>query len=157
MATVKEIDAQIFEGNACIKRLYEQINPCQSHIEQLQKECESVEAQEKETFIDIWLQKHFGIASQKEAQTKSIFIVFDKDANFIKTVTTGYGERFLYVSPVEDEDTFEHWLRENRLYAHRASSFCDRNLEWYDLPFKEQLESLCWKFDVNGKLKGTLW
>ena len=51
----------------------------------------------------------------------------------------------------------EHWLRENKLYAHRASSFCDRNRNWYNLSFKEQLENLCWEFDKNGKLKKTQW
>ena len=66
-------------------------------------------------------------------------------------------DRFHYVSPSEDKDTMEHWLRENKLYAHRASSFCDRNRNWYDLSFKEQLENLCWEFDKNGKLKKTQW
>ena len=51
----------------------------------------------------------------------------------------------------------EYWLRENKLYAHRASSFCDRNRNWYNLSFKEQLENLCWEFDKNGKLKKTQW
>ena len=111
----------------------------------------------KKKIFDNWLNEHFGIQNQEEARQKSIFIVFDKNANFVKTVTTGYGEEFHYVSPVEDEDTMEYWLRKNKLYAHRASSFCDRNRNWYDLSFKAQLENLCWEFDKNGKLKKTQW
>lgn len=72
-------------------------------------------------------------------------------------VTTGYDEEFHYVSPVEDEDTMEHWLRENKLYAHRASSFCDRNRSWYSLPLKEQLKNIGWDFDETGKLIKTQW
>lgn len=60
-------------------------------------------------------------------------------------------------SPVEDEDTMEHWLRENKLYAHRASSFCDRNRSWYSLPLKEQLKNIGWDFDETGKLIKTQW
>ena len=86
-----------------------------------------------------------------------IYIVFDENGNFVKTVTTGYDEEFHYVSPVEDEDTMEHWLRENKLYAHRASSFCDRNRSWYSLPLKEQLKNIGWDFDETGKLIKTQW
>ena len=46
----------------------------------------------------------------------------------------------------------EYWLKKNKLYAHSASSFCDRNYAWYQKSFKEQLENLCWEFDKNGKL-----
>ena len=157
MNTTKEIDVQIFKENEQIKQLYEQIAQCQSRIEQLQKERKSVAEPEKEAFINAWLQKHFGIESQKAARSKSIFIIFNKNADFVQTVTTGCGEVFHYVSPVADKDTLEHWLRKNRLYAHRAASFCDRNREWYDLPFKEQLKSLCWEFDASGTLKSTDW
>lgn len=157
MNTTKEIDVQIFKENEHIKQLYEQIDQRRAHIEQLRKERESVDVQKKEAFIDSWFQEHFGIESQREAQSKSIFIIFNKNADFIQTVATGYGKKFPYVSPVEDADTLEHWLCENGLYAHRAASFCDRNREWYDLPFKEQLKSLSWEFDADGNLKGTLW
>lgn len=155
MRTVKEIDKQIQKEHDYIVQLYAQINAYEQSIKHLKAERQVAEKNEDELFIDSWFNKHFGISSQKEARQKSIFIVFDKNANFVKTITTGYGEEFHYVSPSEDEDTMEHWLKENDLYAHRASSFCDRNRNWYDLSFKEQLESLCWKFDKNGKLKKT--
>lgn len=63
----------------------------------------------------------------------------------------------LYAQINSYEQSMEHWLRKNKLYAHRASSFCDRNRSWYDLSFKKQLENLCWEFDKNGKLKKTQW
>lgn len=153
MRTVKEIDNQIQKEHDYIVQLYAQINSYEHSIEHLKAERQTAEKKENEMFIDNWLNEHFGISSQKEARQKSIFIVFDKNANFVKTITTGYGEEFHYVNPSEDKDTMEHWLRENKLYAHRASSFCDRNRSWYDLSFKEQLENLCWEFDKNGKLK----
>lgn len=157
MRTIKEIDENIVKEYSYMNQLYAQINSCEQSIKQLKAEREDVKKEEEKLFIDHWLNEHFGISSQKEARQKSIFIVFDKNANFVKTVTTGHGEEFLYVSPVEDEDTMEHWLRKNRLYAHRASSFCDRNRSWYDLSFKEQLENLCWEFGENGKLIKTQW
>ena len=146
MRTVKEIDKQIQKTNDCIVQLYAQINSYEQSVKHLKAERQDVEKKENEMFIDNWLSEHFGIQNQE-----------DKNANFVKTIATGYGEEFHYVSPSEDKDTMEHWLRENKLYAHRASSFCDRNRNWYDLSFKEQLENLCWEFDKNGKLKKTQW
>ena len=105
-------------------------------------EQENSKMKKENQFIDNWLNKHFGISNQKEAREKAIFIVFDNYANFVKIITTDYGN---------------NWLKSNKLYAHRASSFCGRNRDWYDLSFKEQLESLCWEFDKNGKLKNTKW
>lgn len=157
MRTVKEIDKQIKKEQDCVNQLYAQIISYEKSIERLKEEKESAEKEEAELFVDNWLNEHFGIPDQKEARQKSIFIVFDENANFVKTVTVGYEEEFRYVSPVEDEDTMEHWLRENKLYAHRASSFCDRNRNWYNLSFREQLENLCWEFDKNGKLSRTEW
>ena len=157
MRTIKEIDEDIVKEYSYMNQLYAQINSYEQSIKHLKAERENVKKEEEKLFIDNWLNEHFGISSQKEARQKSIFIVFDKNANFVKTVTTGHGEEFLYVSPVEDEDTMEHWLRKNKLYEHRASSFCDRNRSWYDLSFKEQLENMCWEFGENGKLKKTQW
>ena len=120
-------------------------------------EQENSKMKKENQFIDNWLNKHFGISNQKEAREKAIFIFFYNYANFVKIITTDYGNNFHFISPVEDEYTMEHWLKSNKLYAHRASSFCGRNRDWYDLSFKEQLESLCWEFDKNGKLKNTKW
>ena len=136
MRTVKEIDKQIQKTNDYIVQLYAQINSYEQSVKHLKAERQDVEKKENEMFIDNWLSEHFGIQNQEEARQKSIFIVFDKNANFVKTIATGYGEESRYVSPSEDKDTMEHWLRENKLYAHRASSFCDRNRNWYDLSFK---------------------
>lgn len=111
MRTVKEIDKQIQKEHDCIVQLYAQINSYEQSVEYLKAERQDAEKKENEMFIDNWLNEHFGIQNQKEARQKSIFIVFDKNANFVKTVTTGYGEEFHYVSPVEDEDTMEYWLR----------------------------------------------
>lgn len=91
-----------------------------------------------------------------ESLKNSIFIVFDQNANFVKTVSVGYGQKFEYTSPADEEDTLEHWLRKNKLYAHRASSFCNRNEEWYKWSLKKQLENLGWKFS-GGKLSETEW
>lgn len=157
MRTVKEIDKQIQKEHDYIVQLYAQINSYEQSMEHLKAERQAAEKEENEMFIDNWLNEHFGIQNQKEARQKSIFIVFDKNANFIKTVTVGYGEEFHYVSPVEYEDTMEHWLRKNKLYAHIASSFCDGNRSWYDLSFKEQLKNLGWEFDKNGKIKKAQW
>lgn len=111
MKTVKEIDKQIQKEHDYIVQLYAQINSYEQSVEHLKAERQDAEKKENEMFIDNWLNEHFGIQNQKEARQKSIFIVFDKNANFVKTVTTGYGEDFRYVSPVEDEDTMEYWLR----------------------------------------------
>ena len=98
-------------------------------MEHLKAERQDVEKKENKMFIDNWLNEHFGIQNQEEARQKSIFIVFDKNANFVKTVTTGYGEEFHYVSPVEDEDTMEYWLRKNKLYAHAADGIGTENID----------------------------
>ena len=157
MRTVKEIDEQMQKEHDCMVQMYAQINAYEKSIERLKAEREVVKKEEDKLFVDNWLNEHFAIKSQDEARKKSIFIVFDKNAKFLHTVTVGIGEDFHYVSPVEDEDTLEHWLRKNKLYAHRASSFCDRNRNWYSMSFREQLENLCWEFDKNGKLKKTQW
>ena len=157
MRTIKEIDEQIIKEYGYINQLYTQIDAHEKSIKLLKEEKEEVKKKEEEQFIDNWMNEHFGIPNQKEARQKSIFIVFDKYGKFIKTVTTGYGEEFHYDGPEEDKDTLEHWLKENKLYAHRASSFCDRSKSWYELSFKEQLKNLSWEFDENGKLKKTQW
>ena len=100
---------------------------------------------------------NFGILNQKEARQKSYLIVLIRMLILLKLLQRDMEKNSFYVSPVEDKDTMEYWLRKNKLYAHRASSFCDRNRSWYDLSFKEQLENLCWEFDKNGKLKKTQW
>lgn len=115
MRTVKEIDKQIQKENDYIVQLYAQINSYEQSVEHLKAERQDVEKKENKMFIDNWLNEHFGIQNQEEARQKSIFIVFDKNANFVKTVTTGYGEEFHYVSPVEDEDTMEYWLRKKQI------------------------------------------
>lgn len=132
-------------------------NPQEDHREEDYSTKQAAKKKEDELFIDNWLNEHFGILNQKEAKQKSIFIVFDKNGNFVKTVTTGYGEEFHYVSPAEDNCTMEYWLRKNKLYAHKASSFCGRNRSWYNLSLKEQLENLCWEFDESGKVRKTQW
>lgn len=157
MKTVQEIEEQLREERDHVSQLYAQVSVCEKHMEQLKSEIEIAKNEDEQSFIDEWLRNHFGIASQAAARKKSLFIVFDKKADFIKTVATGYGEKFQYVSPAENEDTLEHWLRDNRLYAHRAASFCGRDRSWYDLSLKEQLESLEWCFDENGMLESTQW
>ena len=140
----------------CITRLYAALSDHQKAIESLKKEYLASQDAEHENDIDTWLKSTFGIPSQKEALKNSIFIVFDQNANFVKTVSIGYGQEFEYTSPAEEEDTLEHWLRKNKLYAHRASSFCNRNEEWYKWSLKKQLENLGWKFS-GGKLSETEW
>ena len=144
MRTVKEIDKQIQEEHDYMVKLYAQINAYEESMERLKKERKVAEEDELKTYIDNWLNEKFGIENKKEA-------------NFVKTITTVYGEEFHYVSPAEDKDTMEHWLKKNKLYAHRASSFCDGNYAWYQKSFKEQLGNLCWEFDKNGKLCKTQW
>ena len=84
--------------------------------------------------------------------------MFDEYGKFVKTVTTGYGEAFPYIDPVEDEDTLEHWLSK-KISCMRtgASSFCDRNPDWYKKTFKDQLENLAMGVLQNGKLSKTQW
>lgn len=157
MRTVKELDLQIQKEHDAIVQLYAQIEAHENSMKRLEAEKDVAKEVEEQNFIDDWLNEHFGIPSQMAARQKSIFIVFDKNANFVKTITTGAGEDFLYEGPADDEDTLEYWLKENKLYAHRASSFCERNRSWYDLSLKEQLEKLCWEFDSTGKLRKTQW
>ena len=157
MNNVKELDLQIQKEHDIIVQLYAQIEAHENSIKRLKAEKDVAKEVEDKKFIDNWLNEHFGIPSQMAARQKSIFIVFYKNANFVKTIATGAGEAFLYAGPADDEDTLEYWLKENKLYAHRASSFCERNRSWYDLSLKEQLENLCWEFDSTGKLRKTQW
>ena len=156
MRTVKEIDKQIQIEHDYMVKLYAQINACEESIEHLKRERQKAENEEINNYIDNWLNEKFGIKSQKEARS-NVFIVFDKEGNFVKTVKCGLGEEFRYVSPAEEEGTLEYWLKKSKLYAHNASSFCDRGMKWYQMTFKEQLENLCWEFDKNGKLFKTQW
>lgn len=157
MRTVEEIDKQLQEESDYLRQLYSQIKRYAESIARLKKERQKAEEYEQKSYIDNWLNEKFGIKNQIEARKKSIFIVFDKEGNFVQTVTTGCGEEFQYVSPAENKDTLEYWLKKNKLYAHRASSFCNRNYAWYQKSFKEQLENLCWEFDKNGKLFKAQW
>lgn len=157
MRTVKEINEQIQKEQDYMAQLYTQINVINERIECLHNERMFAQKEELGTYIDNWLNEKFGIKNQIEARMKSIYIVFDKEANFIKTVICGYGEEFHYVSSAKDKDTLEYWLKQNKLYAHRASSFCDRHYAWYQMSFKEQLEFLLWDFDENGNLFKTQW
>lgn len=157
MKTVKEIDEQLKKEHDYMTQLYAQIKTYEMSISHLKRERKIAEKEESKTYIDNWLNKKFGIKNQTEARLKALFIVFDKEANFVKTIKCGYGEEFRCVSPVEDKDTMENWLKKNKLYAQRASSFCDRERTWYQKSFKEQLEDLCWEFDKNGKLSKTQW
>lgn len=157
MKTVKEIDEQLKKEHDYMTQLYAQIKAYEMSISHLKRERKIAEKEESNTYIDNWLNKKFGIKNQTEARLKTLFIVFDKEANFVKTIKCGYRGEFRYVSPVEDKDTMENWLKKNKLYAQRASSFCGRERTWYQKSFKEQLEDLCWEFDINGKLSKTQW
>lgn len=157
MRTTKEINEQLQRENRQIAELSAQIKSLEQNVECLKEEHKAAEEQEHKEYIDNWLNEKFGIKTQEDARKKSIFIVFDKEANFVQTITCGPGEQFHYVSPAEDKDTMEHWLKKNKLYAHRASSFCDRNYAWYQKSLKEQLENLCWEFNKNGRLCKTAW
>ena len=97
MRTVKEIDKQIQKTNDYIVQLYAQINSYEQSVKHLKAERQDVEKKENEMFIDNWLSEHFGIQNQEEARQKSIFIVFDKNAYFVKTIATGYGEESRYL------------------------------------------------------------
>lgn len=93
MRTIKEIDEEIVREYGYMNQLYTQINSYEQSIKHLKAEREDAKKEEEKQFIDNWLNEHFGILNQKEARQKSIFIVFDKNANFVKTITTGYGGR----------------------------------------------------------------
>lgn len=157
MRTEENIIEEISAEQRYINKLCYQIEKHKKIIKQLETDRQNAEKEKLNIYIDNWLNDKFGIKNQEEARRKSIFIVFDRDANFIKTVICGYGEEFHYVTPAEDKDTLEYWLKKNKLYAQRASSFCDRNYKWYNISFKEQLENLCWKFDKNGRVSGGQW
>lgn len=157
MNSVKEIENQLEAERKHLVDLYEQVKASEERIAHLAEEHKAVEEEGLQAYVDHWLQKKFGIQNQTEARMKTIFLVFDKEANFVQTVTCGLGEDFHYVSPAEEEDTMEHWLKEKGLYAHRASSFCGRNGTWYQKSFREQLENLGWEFDAAGKLANTQW
>lgn len=155
---VEKINEQIRKENEAIAKLYSQIWKHQEAIARLESERESMLSVLTDSEIDNWLNEHFGISSQKEARSKSMFIVFDKKANFVRAVVTGLGAEFRYVSSSEeDEDTLDHWLRENKLYAENTSSFCGRDRAWYDCSLKAQLENLGWEFDEAGQLTNTAW
>ena len=103
-----------------VTKLYAQINTYEQNINCLKTELSAVYKEETKYFIDKWLKEKFGIENQKEAREKSIFIVFDKSGNFIKTVTTGNVEEFRYVSSIEDNNTLlmcSKWKGEEIMYT----------------------------------------
>lgn len=154
MRTVKEIEEQIQKEREYITQLYIQISAHEQSMKSLEKEEKMAKKEEEQMSIDNWFNEHFGIPNQKEAIQKPLFIVFNEDADFIKTITIENDKHYVNL----DENTVEHWLRKNKLYAHRASSFCNRDKYWYDyLSLKEQLRDLGWEFEDNGKLKKTQW
>lgn len=155
MRTALEIKKQIQEESEILDKLYTRIHFYEKDIESLKRKYKKAEERERNCFVDEWLKATFGIQDQKEARDGR-YIVFDKDARFIKTVACGHGEEFHRVGPSSEKGTLEHWLKKNKLYAHCASSFCDRSREWYDMSFKEQLESLSWEFN-GGRIVKTQW
>lgn len=144
-----ELKRKIKEETENVQSMYAQIIEKERFIQNLNKELEMVEEQELMVFIDNWLKNHFGIKNQEEAR-ENMYIVFDNKGNFMKTVTCGYNKDFHYVSPSSDKETLEHWLKKNKLYAHCASSFCNRNRDWYNQSFVKQLENLGWDFNRSG-------
>ncbi|MGN0513063.1 MAG: hypothetical protein ACI4GD_02200 [Lachnospiraceae bacterium] len=154
--SVAEIDRQIQEEHDHMIQLYAQIHAYETSIEHLNQERKVAEAEELNSYIDNWLNQKFGIKSQKDARN-GMYIVFDSEANYIRTVACGRGKEFHYISPADNEGSFAYWLRKYTFYAHSASSFCGRSYTWYQKSFKEQLESLCWEFDEYGKLTKTQW
>lgn len=143
MRTVKEIHEQMQAEYFRALQLQAQLDLCEKNMKNLEMEVISAQENEWEIWIDEWLMKTFGIKSQIEAY-KDLFIVFDKNTNFVK------------IAPYENGSLI-NWLRENNLYAHRASSFCHRNLKWYQLTFREQLMTLGWESDKDGCLIHTNW
>lgn len=143
MRTAKEINEQMQTEYFHMLQLQKQLNLCEKTIKNLEREIIAAENNEVKIWIDKWLMNTFGIRSQEDAN-QDLFIVFDKKANFIKT------------APYEN-GSLENWLKKNCLYAHLASSFCYKNLKWYQLAFREQLMSLGWEFDKDGCLIHTTW
>ena len=78
-----------------------------------------------------------------------MFVIFNKKAEFIKSIDP-YKEFSKF-------DEFINWLKKEKVYAHAASSFNARHLQWYDLTLAEQLKNLGWEFDNNGYVKNTDW
>lgn len=124
--SVAEIDRQIQEEHDHMIQLYAQIHAYEASIEHLKQERKVAEAEELNSYIDNWLNKKFGIKSQKDARN-GMYIVFDSEANYITTVTCGRDKEFQYVSPVTDKNTLEYWLKKYGFYGHSASSFCGRS------------------------------
>lgn len=157
MGKIQKIDEQIQKERDFIAKMNAQINVSNIKIKNLKKERKIAEEEELDAYIDNWLNEKFNIRNQKAAR-RDMYIVFDAEANFIKTVTCGTGGDFHYISPAKIKGTMEHWLKNNKLYAHCAASFCcRRDYDWYQKSLKEQLENLCWEFDEDGKLCNTAW
>lgn len=73
---IEEINKQIQKENETIAKLYSQIWEYQEAITRLKSERESIIfalPDDETSFIDNWLNEHFGISSQKAARLKSIF------------------------------------------------------------------------------------
>ena len=92
--------------------------------------------------------KQYGIENEINARKEKYFI-FTKKGKFIKTVDVK--------KDFESFQQFEEWLKKEKVYAHNASSFCNRSKEWYNMSFKEQLKNLTWNFDKKGVLMETSW
>ena len=156
MSRLNDYDEQIKITQAYITETREKLQACEEHVEWLKEQRKIAEEEENKIVVDDWFNK-YGILNQKEAREKSIFIVFDKFGNYIRTARVGLEEEFRYVGPVEYQGTLEYWLRENKLYAHNASSFCDRDIKWYTMSLLEQLKMLSWDVNAQGQLTKTQW
>lgn len=158
---MQDIKKQLEMKKAALEKIYDQQYTLEKEIKgievQLDLEIRKKVERERKVAADTYLSKQFGIQSEETARD-SIYIVFNIDAIFMKTVTCKNNSvaDFYYISG-EMDSCLETWLIQNKLYAHCASSFCSRHKEWYQKTFRYQLENLGWEFDKNGRLKGVKW
>jgi hypothetical protein len=148
-----DIEKNIKTKNRKIEEMRKEICILSIEVENDNKLLKSTKEQERENkeidfFKSIGVEDFNSNDVESNQKVNDMFIVFTKKAEFVRVTNPGEFQNF---------SEFENWLKKEKLYGHRLSSFCSRHYEWYDWSLREKLENLCWEFTKSGNLKGTSW
>jgi len=140
-------------------------NKLNNEVEEMEKELREIE--KRETLLKIILdKKREELKKQKESDRDIIEKKFTKNVlsleNVDRDVYITFDIKANYKGNINLKDfnnnmsELEKWLKEQKIYAHSASSFRNRSIQWYNMSLLEQLKNLCW--EVKGdKLVGLDW
>lgn len=138
-----------------MEELNDKMKTLQREIEQDKKQMVIGEAEQREQAEADFFRSTFDFEVTGENKTainvviNGSYVVFNQKTEIIKIVDAQKEfDKFI---------EFENWLITNKLYAHSLSSFQDRSIGWYNLPFIDQLRNLTWTFNADGMVNDTSW